>query len=65
MPRNSAMGFKFHRLMRYGMIETQHIGMQAQALAWIITITMPLDVTTHRMPYIGLYEHESDSYGPF
>jgi len=22
--------------MRYGMIETQHIGMQAQALAWII-----------------------------
>ena len=38
--------------MRYGMIETQHIGMQAQALAWIITITI-LDVTTHRMPHIG------------
>ena len=38
--------------MRYGMIETQHIGMQAQALAWIITITI-LDITTHRMPHIS------------
>ena len=38
--------------MRYGMIETQHIGMQAQALAWIITITI-LNITTHRMPHIS------------
>lgn len=38
--------------MRDGMIEAKHIGMKAQAMARIISISI-FDIATYRMPHIS------------
>ena len=42
---------KLHWLTRYWVMEAEHIGMKAETVKRIITITI-LDVTTNRMPHI-------------
>ena len=42
---------KLHRLMRYGMIEAQHVGMKAQTMYWVIAIAV-LHIATNRMIHI-------------
>ena len=44
--------FKLHRLMRYRMVEAEHIGVEAQATKRIISIAI-LHIATHRMTHIS------------
>lgn len=44
--------FEFHSLMSDRMSETQHVGMQAQAMKRVVTVAV-FDITAYGMPHVG------------